>query len=287
MSCFKLRFITVVGIICLIVLVAVSGLLGASSQQPQEKDRKPDLQYEVSVVLKLIQVFVTDSKGKPVTDLKSEDFEILDNGQEMRISGFDRPLSTASGAGEISAREPQAAVVSTAPKPKLPRKFYLVFDFFRNDGPGIKRAREAALTFVDKLEPLDEVALILFSTNRGLILREALTADRDRIKRAIAAARDVPYFSSLFARSTDETNLPLASEDDRLASENNEDDTETGGQSTEQRIVWGTADLDRLVTEFISSLSDLAKSLRTVPGFKNVVLYSAGLSYALLYGKAS
>jgi hypothetical protein len=46
----------------------------------QEKIQQPTLQYEVSVTLKLVQVFVTDKQGRPVKDLNKSDFEIFDNG---------------------------------------------------------------------------------------------------------------------------------------------------------------------------------------------------------------
>jgi VWFA-related protein len=252
----------------------------ASVSAPSQEKKKPDFQYEVSVVLKLVQVFVTDSKGKPVTDLAASDFELWDNGQLMKITGFEKPQPVAkpekSGVEEPAQR---VAHPTPAPVPKLARKFYLVIDFFRNDGPGIKRARNAALSFVDKLQPTDEVAVLLFSPNRGMILREALTNDHKKIKAAIEGARDAPYFSSLLARSTDASNLPLPGEDEKLNAEDGEEEMENSNTMA--------ADLERIVFNFIGSMTDLAKALGPVSGFKNVVLYSAGLSYALVYGKAT
>ena len=40
---------------------------------PTQKNQK-ELQYDVTVVLKLVQVFVTDKNGNPVTDLTKDDF---------------------------------------------------------------------------------------------------------------------------------------------------------------------------------------------------------------------
>jgi VWFA-related protein len=269
-------------------LLLPAEVLAPVSAQSQEKI-KPDLQYEVSVVLKLVQVFVTNSKGIPITDLTASDFEVWDNGYLIKITDFEKPQPVAKPSKpglQESARK--AAVPTPTPVPKLARKFYLVFDFFRNDAPGIKRARNAALSFVDKLQPTDEIALLLFSANRGMILREPLTTDHNRIIKAIETVKDVPYFASLIARSTGDASLPLPGEDDRLATEDSEDETELGGQAgRDTRIVWGAADLERIVFNFIGSLTDLAKALRSVPGFKNVVLYSAGLSYALVYGKST
>jgi len=54
---------------CAFLLAFVSLYPSVLAQAPQE-----ELQHEVTVTLKLIQVFVTDKKGNPVKDLTKEDF---------------------------------------------------------------------------------------------------------------------------------------------------------------------------------------------------------------------
>jgi len=50
------------------------------------------IQHQVVVTLKLIQVYVTDKKGHPVTDLSSEDFIIYDNGKVQTITEFEKHI---------------------------------------------------------------------------------------------------------------------------------------------------------------------------------------------------
>ena len=50
----------------------------------KEKNQKT-LQHEVAVTLKLIQVYVTDKEGNPITDLKKEDFILWDNEKQQKI----------------------------------------------------------------------------------------------------------------------------------------------------------------------------------------------------------
>ena len=53
----------------------VIAALSMSHASPQElKAPARSLQYDVSVVLKLIHVYVTDKKGNPVPDLAMSDF---------------------------------------------------------------------------------------------------------------------------------------------------------------------------------------------------------------------
>jgi len=96
---------------CAFLLAFVSLYPSVLAQAPQE-----ELQHEVTVTLKLIQVFVTDKKGNPVKDLTKEDFivhEYLTSDRErlkhtvknlIRIPGF-RSLSMYDALGQILYRE--------------------------------------------------------------------------------------------------------------------------------------------------------------------------------------
>lgn len=46
-------------------------------------------QHEVTVTVKLIQVYVIDEKGEPISDLHRTDFKVLDNGKVMEITEFE------------------------------------------------------------------------------------------------------------------------------------------------------------------------------------------------------
>jgi len=71
------------------LFVAVCGILGPSSLLPQDTPYS----INVSVPLVSLDVRVTDAAGKPVTDLKQDDFEILDNGEPRAIQNFS-PVET-------------------------------------------------------------------------------------------------------------------------------------------------------------------------------------------------
>jgi hypothetical protein len=70
-------------------------LTGSSFSGSGQKDtQEADLKHEVVVTLKLIQVYVTDKKGSPVTDLEKSDFQLWDNGKPVEITGFEKHVST-------------------------------------------------------------------------------------------------------------------------------------------------------------------------------------------------
>ncbi len=101
------------------------------------------LKHEVTVTLKLIQVYVTDKKGNPVLDLTKEDFLVFDEGQKEDLTEFERHVLKLPAEKEEA---PAEAVRTPAPPARdmMSRKFFLFFDFAFNNAIGIEKARKAA-----------------------------------------------------------------------------------------------------------------------------------------------
>jgi hypothetical protein len=146
-----------------IVLIVCSSILfslpvAIDSDSVQEKIQQPTLQYEVSVSLKLIQVFVMDKQGRPVTDLNKSDFEIYDNGILKTITEFEKHLLVRPA---IKPEPQKIAVPAAAPQPKLNRKFFFVFDLQHSDVPGFARSKKAAYHFLDtQVQATDEIGVL-------------------------------------------------------------------------------------------------------------------------------
>src|SRR5205807_10089571 len=88
-------FVQVLLSLCLIfsMLVATFGQQPSPSpkQTPttQEKPAEIDTQDVVKITTNLVQIDVTVTKdGKPVTDLRPEDFEILEDGKPQTVTNF-------------------------------------------------------------------------------------------------------------------------------------------------------------------------------------------------------
>ena len=207
-------------------------LLGRPVTYGQEEKQADSLQYEVSVTLKLIQVYVSYRDGTPVQDLTKEDFVLYDNGSLMTITDFEIHRIT-----QVDQRE-------TEQTPRLSRKFYLFLDSYRNDGMGLIKARKTALHFMDtQLQPDDEVGLLSYAIGRGLIVHVPMTKDHDTIREAV---QSVKLFPGITPANDGQTEM-------------------------------------REALDFAESLSDFAVSLRYVPGYKNIILFSAGLPLNLLH----
>jgi VWFA-related protein len=239
---------------------AASGPVGQAAAPPGGR-RPAGLQNEVNVILKLVQVFVADRYGRPVTGLEPADFELLDNGRPQVVTAFEAhslalpDRATAGPAGAAAA--PTEAVRG--------RKFYFVFDYFMNDPGGIRKAKEAAVHFIDnRLAEGDQVGVLALSTDKGLRVLRELTTDRDSASRTVREMADVTRL-----RDADATFVPVPSADEDA-------DDETGAENE--------AKLEECF-RYVRELENLAKALQAVDGLKNIVFFSRGLSLgALLQG---
>lgn len=68
----------------LLLVTAVAGY----GRYAQAQEPASDFFEEIEVNVVNVEVFVTDKKGNPVTDLTAEDFEILEDGKPVTITNF-------------------------------------------------------------------------------------------------------------------------------------------------------------------------------------------------------
>ena len=210
----------------------------------KEKNQKT-LQHEVAVTLKLIQVYVTDKEGNPITDLKKEDFILWDNEKQQKITDFESHfffLQKKEPLPVQAEKIPEEAVPLLSPAP-MNRKFFIFLDIQRNDPIGIIKSKRIARYFVEtQIQPGDEVGVFSFQPIAGFVLHKYLTTDMEKVLFAIKKARALPAYA-LF---------PMG----------------TGGSS------WGG--FAKPLNVFYYALEDLSISLQYIPGIKNIVLFSRG-----------
>jgi VWFA-related protein len=177
----------------------------ANTPAPAEED-------VVRVDANLVQVdaVVTDDAGRQVTDLKAEDFEMLEDGRPQQITNFSYVSNAsgtlASGGGPASAaRAPSPAGAPPAPAaknaPPVPtsllrreqvrRTVVLVVDDLGLSFADLASVRAALLKFVeDEMQPGDLAGLVTTSGDAG-DLRQ-LTGDRQALRAAVERLRWQP-----------------------------------------------------------------------------------------------
>ena len=269
----------------LLLVVLLSAVWGVNSQPFQE--RKPDsqLKHEVTVTLKLVQVYVTDKDGNPATDLTREDFILYDNDRLQTITDFEKHLlirSIEEVKREMAKTElPPAKDIS----PLVNRKFLLFLDVDRNDTTGIGKSKKAALHFIDtQLQPTDEVGVFSYSWIVGLTVHQYLTSDHEKAREAVRKIKEVPGMSS-----SGRMGAPLKpggmSSDRQLARAEAILKQESSIMGELSQSSGQAGDWPARTKGFIELMSEFAKALRHIEGYKNIILFSRGIQYGLLFSR--
>src|SRR5947209_18023148 len=103
---------------CLSLLAASAVLLAVIAVHSQNKKQTKSADDDVIKInsnLVSLDVIVKDKKGKAITDLKSEDFSVFENGVTQKVEFFDSTLTSGSEAGQTTT-----AIVSNQPQPRTP-----------------------------------------------------------------------------------------------------------------------------------------------------------------------
>ena len=266
--------------LAILTAVSLAVFVAGAAQQPsqpssQKAPQQPPLKYEVSVTLKLIQVYVTDKNGQPVRDLTRDEFKLTDNGKPVAFSAFEKhDLAAApTGGAEAPAPEPAAVPVPTE-NPVLSRKFIIFFDFAFNTGHGVNASIEAARRFIEAtVAPSDELAFISFSMFGGLKIHEFLTTDHAKVNAALSSISS----KNISGRADDvEQAYWLAVDNPTLA------------QSVKS-TVGGLSELDlarldamQQAGRYFRALTQFAQSLRLVQGQKNIIFFSTGIPSSMV-----
>jgi VWFA-related protein len=125
--------------------------------------RAQDSLGTIKVDVRLVEVYATvlDHKGKFVDGLRSDNFQILENGRPQRISIF----------------ESNADALSCA----------ILLDTTGSMREALPRVKNSVVKLMDTLDPQDSVAIFTFDDH--LTVRQDFTTDKDAAKRAVLRTR--------------------------------------------------------------------------------------------------
>jgi VWFA-related protein len=194
------------------LLVLAFAAIAAAGQDPAQNSQQNPAREKplVRVYVDLVQmdVVVTDAKGNHVSDLRPEEFEVLENGKPQSITNF----SFLSGArvGTIANTPPstppgavtgKGAKVPPLPPPPIPPARIAAGEATRTiavvmDDLGIGEQSFAALhaaleKFIDQqVGPGDLVAIVTTSGRLGSL--QCLTSDSRLLRAAVAKFRSIP-----------------------------------------------------------------------------------------------
>lgn len=228
-----------------------------------------------------LPVSVLDASGNPVRGLTAANFALYDEKKKQSITSFD--------SIDFAADAPASAISPMNPAAR--RSFVLLFDLGFTAPRSMSRAHEAARRFVNEsVGPRDLVAVATVDPDRGYRFITAFTTDRQLVASAIANPANFRGTDPLqLANQTVIWSGPAGYESPGQAPviENfgmgAAADQAIRDVADSTKAQYEAAARQRIERE-IDSMGNLARSLRMVPGRKQVILLSEGFDARFLQG---
>ncbi len=149
----------------LTVFSAVLFAIVVASAHGQQQPQVPGT-FRTRITIVPVDVRVVDRSGKPVTDLKQEDFTILEDGVPQVIRHFSVQSLVAEAPGPAGALPALRTAPSADLKAQNRRVFLILLGRGRMKGPS--KELPALLDFVrQRLLPQDQVAVLAFNRATG------------------------------------------------------------------------------------------------------------------------
>jgi len=156
-------------LVCLLVVPLLKGQSAPPTEEPEfriaSQEYIPQDAHAIRVQSTMVEVnvVVRDAKGKTISGLKREDFEVYDQGRQQKISSF-----TAELAHPPIAPPPVVAEAAAAPPPPPPtvppRYLGMYFDDVNISSGQLVYVRKAAEAYVNKnMEDTDRAAVFTSS----------------------------------------------------------------------------------------------------------------------------
>ena len=168
-------------------------LLGSSlaTQQNPSPDQKADLADQPQTVIKtttrlvIVDVVAHNDKGNPVTDLKSQDFAVLENGKPQQVKVFNfQSHTTASAKTAQPVPTIASGVVTNIPAYPVTSAFNVILlDGLNTTAPRQAYMRERMLALLDKLPDGQPIAVYTLGTRLRLI--QDFTSDHQLLKKTL------------------------------------------------------------------------------------------------------
>jgi VWFA-related protein len=220
----------------------------------------------------LVDVHVVDKAGRPIVDLKPEEFEV-------EISGRKRKVASVQF---VSYREPPVTAAASAPVASAahvrPRRMYvLAVDEHSLHISNAMAAVKAAEIFIDKLQPDDLVGLHAYPTGGAT---HDLTTDHASV------TRELQKISGLYSEQasrfnmspTEAIDIASGDRDAQLAVFRRECASGGCNQNEIRNDAVGLAGvIEMRISQSLGGLRSLVRGLAGVPGRKTLVMISGGL----------
>jgi VWFA-related protein len=256
----------------LIGLLVVPTSMGQQASPPPLPAAQPSTPAQpgihVAVNLVLIDVRVTDRNGKPIRELKPEQFTMFEDDKSQQVSTFQYfDVATIETAGTPEPKPIVVALAGVAPEESIQqeienrRLIVLFYDMTSMQPDALLRAVKSSEQFLRvQMSPVDLVSVVAFGNQLRVLAN--FTNNRDTLMRAIR--RITPGKESGLVDYADAASAP----GEEVVAE------DTGAAFTADETEFNVFNTDRK----LSAVASLSELLRQIPGKKSVIHFTSGIT---------
>lgn len=250
-----------------VLLFTFAGSVGAPRVLAQAPSgATPQLRGEtVNVEIQIVPFYATDSEGRPVYDLKSEEVE-------LRVGGVPIPIETFDRYGmAVGDRRAQKA----SPEPAPSRQVFLLFDLAFSNESGFNLSQRLAAELVEDWPVADRLTLLVNNTQKGFGPRLGPVPAGEGKAKMLAAIKDLkPEVRRL--------NLNVAADFPAASGAGRHSITQMS-HNYDSMQASARSEYHGVARAFAESLEVLAANLRRTPGPKLLLVFSQGVDPDLYF----
>jgi VWFA-related protein len=270
--------------VTMVVLAVLAVPSRATSSLPQERPADSQPVFRASTELVQVDAVVTDKDGHYVTDLRAEDFEIVEDGKSRPISNFRYVVLQPSPSRAVAPLPAPAMAGETAAARRAPvdvAAMAIVVDDLSLSFESTSRTRRLLYGVVDDRLAAGELLAVLH-TGGGLGNLQQFTMD----KRLLHAAIDGMSFNlagrggvgalspkaDLISASRGDASPAAARGEPEAAARARELDAYVAAVVLQRQV--------RLALSTLTALERVVEGLARLPGRKSILLLSQGFVFA-------
>jgi len=267
----------------ILILVAAISCGSLIAQTPQEPSKPNDDVLRITTELVQVDAVVADKSDQVIPDLKLADFSLYENGkrQELKFVEFVGADSKARVDGNVAAAvSGDSDIARNLSATEVHRVFAFIVDDLTIPAADMSTVRSVLSDFVDKRMGADDlVAIVRVIGGTGLL--QQFTSDKQLLHRAIEQLKPSMHPYSAF---NDLTGLDRSDPMDFMGGGGG---GEVGSKITPAKPSVATTIDDEVTLDgytrgsralfTLTVAGNVIDSMRSLPGRKNMVLFSGGL----------
>jgi len=234
---------------------------------------KPGAVFSVTAALVQVDAVVTDSKGRHVSDLGAEDFEVLEDGVPQKITHFS--YVRIAGRGPLV---PSEVPFRQLRPDEVRRTIVLMVDDLGLSFESMAFVRYSLHKFIEKqMQPGDLVAVCRTASGSGAF--QQFTSDKRLLLSIIDGLRWNPRGrSGLSAFDLFGENGGLRPESGRFGPRNGPRSIEGASRAVSGEVPYDEHQRRVFTVGTLGSVSHIVGAMREMPGRKSIVLFSDGMA---------